>query len=156
MPSHADTIATALRERVAAIGASVGTAGRGFTRAVQGVAQGADIMDVMQAAVDAVVAAEALHKAADAAVKDLRAALQDAIDASGCAAVQTEHHTASLKRKSAFVTYSDRSLVPHDYYVERLDEKAVLSALKDGLPVPGASLAQPNAMVLAIRSRNVP
>jgi hypothetical protein len=154
--SHADTIATALRSRVAAIAQSVGTAGRTFTRATQAVAQGTDIMDVMQAAVDAVVAAETLHKAAVAAEKDLRAALQEAIDASGCAAVQTEHHTASLKRKSAFVTYSDRSLIPHDYYVERLDEKAVLSALKDGLPVPGASLAQPNAMVLAIRSRNVP
>jgi hypothetical protein len=154
--SFSDTIATALRERVAAIGASVGTAGRGFTKAVQGVSQASDVEDTMRAAVEAVVAAETLHKAADAAVKDLRAALQEAIDASGCAAVQTEHHTASLKRKSAFVTYSDRSLIPHDYYVVRLDEKAVLSALKDGLPVPGASLAQPNAMVLAIRSRNVP
>jgi hypothetical protein len=154
MPSHADTISAALRERVALAAAVVGTAGRGFTRAAQAVAQGTDIADVMRAAVDAVVAAEALHKAADASVKDLRAALQEAIDASGCAAVQTEHHTASLKRKSAFVTYSDRSLVPHDYYVVRLDEKAVLSALKDGLPVPGASLAQPNAMTLAIRARN--
>jgi hypothetical protein len=154
--SHADTIATALRERVAGIATSVGNAGRGFTMTTKAVAQVSDLEEMMRATLDAVVAAETLHKAADASVKDLRAALQEAIDASGCAAVQTMHHTASLKRKSAFVTYSDRSLVPHDYYVERLDEKAVLSALKDGLPVPGASLAQPNAMVLAIRSRNVP
>jgi hypothetical protein len=154
--SHADTIATALRERVAAIGQNVGTAGRSFTKATQGAAQGADIMDVMRSAVDAVVAAEALHKAAVAAEKDLRAALMEAIDASGCAAVQTEHHTASLKRQAAYVSIGDEKLIPREFYVETLDKRALKSALADGIEVAGASLAQPNAMVLAIRSRNVP
>jgi hypothetical protein len=152
--SHANDIAAALRERVAAIGASVGNAGRCFTRATQGVAQGADIMDVMRSAVDAAVAAETLHKAADASVKDLRAALQEAIDASGCAAVQTEHHTASLRRQSPFVSVSDEALIPRDFYVETLDKRALKSALADGIEVAGASLAQPNAMTLAIRARN--
>jgi hypothetical protein len=154
MPSHADLLATALRERVAAIGASVGTAGRGFTKAVQGASQASDVEDTMRAAVEAVVAAEALHKAADAAVKDLRAALQEAIDTSGCAAVQTEHHTASLRRQSPFVSIADEALIPRDYYVETLDKRALKSALADGIEVPGASLAHPNAMTLAIRARN--
>jgi hypothetical protein len=152
--SHANDIATALRERVAGIALTVGTAGRSFTRATQAVAQGADIMDVMQAAVEAVVAAETLHKAADASVKDLRAALQEAIDASGCAAVQTEHHTASLRRQSPFVSIADEALIPREFYVETLDKRALKSALADGIEVAGASLAQPNAMTLAIRARN--
>jgi hypothetical protein len=156
MPSHANDIATALRERVAGIATSVGTAGRSFTRAAQAASQALDVEDAMRAAIDAVVAAEALHKAADAAVKDLRAALQEAIDASGCAAVQTEHHTASLRRQSPFVSIADETLIPREFYVETLDKRALKSALADGIEVPGASLAQPNAMALAIRSRNVP
>jgi hypothetical protein len=154
MPSHADTIATALRERVAAIGASVGTAGRGFTRAVQGVAGASDVEDVMRAALTAVDAARALHKAADTAVEDATAALAEAIESSGIPSVQTEHLTAFLKRQQAFVSISDEALIPKHYYVETLDKRALKSALVDGLEVPGASLATRNARTLAIRARN--
>jgi hypothetical protein len=152
--SHADTIATALRERVAAIGASVGTAGRGFTRAVQAVAGASDVEDTMRAALIAVDAARALHKAADTAVEDATAALAEAIESSGSPSVQTEHLTAFLKRQQPFVNISDEALIPKDYYTETLDKRALKSALVDGLEVPGASLATRNARTLAIRARN--
>jgi hypothetical protein len=151
--SHADTISAALRERVAGIATSVGTAGRSFTRAVQGVARGADIMDVMRSAVDAAVAAKALHAAADAALKDTRAALAEAMESSGCTSLATEHDSAHLRRKPAFLNISDRALIPPEYYVQpppKLDESAVMSAIKDGILVPGASIGIPNAMTLAI------
>jgi hypothetical protein len=152
--THATTISAALARRVAGIAQTVGNAGRTFTRAAQDVSRASDVEDTMRAAVEAVVAAETLHKAADAAVKDLRAALQEAIDASGCAAVQTEHHTASLRRQSPFVSIAEEALIPREFYVETLDKRALKSALADGIEVPGASLAQPNAMTLAIRARN--
>jgi hypothetical protein len=152
--SHADIIAAALRERVAAIAQSVGTAGRGFTRAVQGVAVATDVEEVMRAALIAVDAARALHKAADTAVEDATAALAEAIESSGIPSVQTEHLTAFLKRQQAFVNISDEALIPKHYYTETLDKRALKSALVDGLEVPGASLATRNARTLAIRARN--
>jgi hypothetical protein len=154
MSSHADTLTTALHERVAAIGTSVGTAGRNFTRAVQGVAAATDVEDAMRACVDAVLAAEALHKAADDAVKAARDALQEALETSGAPAVQTMHHTASLKRQAAYVTIAHEASIPRSFYVETLDKRALKSALVDGIAVDGASLAQPNSMSLAIRARS--
>jgi hypothetical protein len=154
--SHANDIATALRERVAAIGASVGTAGRSFTHAAKAVSQASDVVDVIRAAVDAVVAAKALHTAADAAAKDARAALAEAMESSGCTSIQTEHDSAHLRRKPAFLNISDRTLIPAEFYVQpppKLDESAVMSAIKDGILVPGASIGIPNSMTLAISPR---
>jgi hypothetical protein len=154
--SHANDIATTLRERVADAAAVVGTAGRIFTRATQAVAQSTDIVDVMRAAVDAAVAAKALHAAADAALKDTRAALAEAMESSGCTSLATEHDSAHLRRKPAFLNISDRTLIPAEYYVQpppKLDESAVMSAIKDGILVPGASIGIPNAMTLAISPR---
>jgi hypothetical protein len=156
MSSHANDIATALRERVAAIATSVGNAGRGFTRAVQGVAQGADIMDVMRAAVAALAAAEALHDTADSAVREARAALAECMENSGAPSVKTEHHSAYLSRKQPFLSITDESKIPRDFYVQppvALDKRALKSALIDGVTVDGVSLVTPNSMSLVIRAR---
>jgi hypothetical protein len=158
MPSHADTISAALRERVAGIATSVGNAGRCFTRAAQAVSGVSDVEEVMRAAVEVVVAAEALHKLLkDTVLAELRAALAEAIESSGCPAVRTEHHTAYLQRQQAFLSIADEARIPREYYVQppvALDRRALKSALADGLEVPGASLATPNARTLAIRTRN--
>jgi hypothetical protein len=156
MPSHADTIATALRERVAGIATSVGNAGRGFTRATQAVSGASDVVDVMRDCVAAVMAAEALHEAADQAVRDVRTALAEAMESSGCTSLATEHHSAHLARKPAFLAISDEASIPRSFYVqppEQLDKRAIVSAIKDGTEVPGASLATPNAMSLVLRAK---
>jgi hypothetical protein len=154
---YADTIAAALRERVAAIGQNVGNAGRTFTRAVQGVAAASDVEEVMRLALEATIAAEGLHKAAEAAVRLLRETLAEVIETTGCHSVCTEHHTASLKHQPKFLSISDEALIPREFYAQpppRLDKHALLSALKDGIEIPGASIGIPNAMTLAIRARN--
>jgi hypothetical protein len=156
MPSHADTIATALRERVAGIALTVGNAGRGFTRAAQGASQASDVEAVMQAGVAAVIAAEALHAAADASVRLLREALAEAIEASGSPSVKTEHHSAYLSRKQPFLSITDESKIPRDFYVQppvALDKRALKSAITDGIAVDGVSLVTPNSMSLVIRAR---
>jgi hypothetical protein len=154
--SHANDIAAALRERVAAIGASVGAAGRNFTHAAKAVSQASDVVDVMRAAVEVMVAAETLREEADAAVKVARAALTEAMESSGCTSIQAEHHRAHLARRPAFLSISDEASIPRSFYVqppEQLDKKAVMSALKDGVAVAGASLATPNAMFLVLRAK---
>jgi hypothetical protein len=157
--SHADTIATALRERVAANALCVGAAGRNFTHAAKAASQASDVVDVMRAAVDVLVAAETLHEEADAAVKDARAALAEAMESSGCTSLATKHHSAHLARKPAFLLIADEALIPRSFYVqppEQLDKRALVSAIKDGTEVPGASLATPNAMSLVLRAKKEP
>jgi hypothetical protein len=156
MSSYADSLATALREAVAATAQSVGIAGRAFTHTVQTVARADDLVDVMRAAVEAVIAADGLHAAADLAVRETRAALAEAMESSGATTITAEHHAAGLSRKPAFLNIADESLIPRDFYVQSaptLDKRAVLSALKDGTEVPGVSLGVPNAMSLVIRTR---
>jgi hypothetical protein len=154
--SHANDIATALRERVAASALCVGAAGRSFTHAAKTVSQASDVVDVMRAAVDVLAAVETLHEEADAAVKVARAALAEAMETSGATTIQAEHHSAHLARKPAFLSIADEALIPRSFYVqppEQLDKRAIVSAIKDGTEVPGASLATPNAMSLVLRAK---
>jgi hypothetical protein len=164
--SHANDIATALRERVAGIALGVGNAGRGFTMTTKTVSQASDVEDTMRATLDAVIAAERLldvvggkkqKAAAEGAVRLLRDALTEAIESSGCPSVETPFHTASLRRQQAFVSITDEALIPREYFVQpppQLDKRALKSAMADGIEVPGASLATPNERTLAIRARN--
>jgi hypothetical protein len=110
----------------------------------------------MRAAVDVVVASEALHRAAIAAETAARASLAAAMESSGATTIAAEHQTAHLARKPAFLSIADETLIPRDYFVQpppQLDKRALKSALTDGQEVPGVSLAIPNAMSLVIRAR---
>ena len=74
----------------------------------------------------------------------------------GATRIETEHHTAYLARKPAFASLYDESLVPPEFYTTpkpQLDKRAILSALKDGIDVPGVNLAYPNEQSLVIRSK---
>jgi hypothetical protein len=154
--TFADSLAIALKGRVAAAAQSVGVAGRAFTYATQAVSKAADVVDVMRAAVEAVIAADGLHAAADMAVREARDALAEAMEASGCTTITAEHHAAGLSRKPAFLNIADESVIPRDFYTQpppQLDKRALKSALTDGQEIPGVSLAVPNAMSLVIRAR---
>jgi hypothetical protein len=110
----------------------------------------------MRAAVDVVVAAESLHRAAIAAETAARASLAAAMESSGATTIAAEHQTAHLARKPAFLSIADETLIPRDFYTQpppQLDKRALKSALADGTEVPGVSLAVPNSMSLVIRAR---
>jgi hypothetical protein len=153
--THADAVVAALHEAVAATAQSVGSAGRGFTKAVQAVSQADDVILTLAAMVDLVVAADDLHDQADAAVKRVRAVLAAQLQETGATTIQGSHFSASLSRRPAFVSINDEAALPAEFIVQRTapDKKAIASAIKDGIEVPGASLLTPNEPVLVLRAR---
>jgi hypothetical protein len=132
------------------------TAGRFFAQRHSDVRVATDLTDVMARTIDLVAAVEALHDAADAAVRDLRAALAATMNDTGCTQVQGSHHAAHLARKPAFLNISDEAAIPRSFYVQpppQLDRSALKAALKDGAQVPGVSMLQPNEMSLVLRAK---
>lgn len=133
-------------------------AGASFAKAATAVSRASDIVDCLARTIDLLVQAEALHTAADAAVKDIRAAIAAKMDAIGCTAVQGTHHSAHLAKKPAFLNVSDEALIPREWFVQpppQLDKRALKAALKDRT-IPGCHLATPNEMVLVLRPRKEP
>lgn len=115
-----------------------------------------DVVEVMRATVEVIVATADLHDAAEHAEKSLRAALSSVMDEIGCSSVQASHHGAHLARRPAFLSVSDEALIPREYFVQpppSLDKRAALAAIKNGVEVPGCSKAIPNEPVLVIRAR---
>jgi hypothetical protein len=142
----------ALREQARLAYVPVFAAGTKFANAHSKARNRTDIVDALAMTIDLLVAAEALHDAADGAVKDLRAALSATMDATGATRIEATHHTAMLAKKPAFLNVSDEALIPRSFYVQpepQLDRKALKAALANA-PVPGASLAIPNEMVLRL------
>lgn len=131
-------------------------AGASFAKAATAVSRTTDIVDALARTIDLLVAAETLHRTADAAVANIRAKLAETMEATGATTVQATHHSAHLSRKPAFVSFGDESLVPREYYVQppaQIDKRAVKAALADGKEVPGATLSVPNSMSLVLRAR---
>ena len=130
-------------------------AGTQLARAHSALRQKADLVEVLQAAIDTVMAAEALQQAADQAVKALRATLAAQMDATGCTKVETTHHSGYLSKRPAFVSIDDESALPPEFVVQKpsIDKRAIASAIKDGITVAGASLLTPNEPVLVLRAR---
>jgi hypothetical protein len=143
----------ALREQARLAYVPVFAAGTKFANAHSKARNRTDIVEALAMTIDLLVAAEALHDAADGAVKDLRAALSATMDATGATRIEATHHTAMLAKKPAFLNIVDEALIPREYFVQpppKLDNSAVKSALKDGQQVPGVSLAIPNEMQLRL------
>lgn len=154
--SGAADAATALQQATDAAYRSVYRAGARFAQASSAVSAAVDLMDVLRASVDAVVAIEALHQAADDAVATLRETLAATLQETGAMSVAGTHHTAGVSRKAPFVSVSDEGLIPREYFTQpppALDKRAVKSALSGGAEIPGVSLATPNAMTLVIRAK---
>ncbi|HEY2675540.1 MAG TPA: siphovirus Gp157 family protein [Steroidobacteraceae bacterium] len=154
--SGATAATQALQQAAADCYRSAFEAGSAFARQHTAVVKAADIVETMQAMIELVIAAEALHTASDASVKALRAALAEQMEATGAASVATEHHKASLAKQPAFLSIADEELIPRDFYIQpppQLDKRALKSALSDGIQIAGVSLAIPNQMSLRIAAR---
>jgi hypothetical protein len=155
--SGADDAAAALKAAAQASYKSTFEAGSRFARAHTDVRQATDVVDVLARSIDLVVAAEALHAEADAAVKALRYALSSQMHDTGCTQVQGTYHAAHLAKKPAFLNIADEDAIPREFFVQppvQLDKRALKSALTDGVPVSGVSLAYPNEMSLVLKSRS--
>jgi hypothetical protein len=155
--SGADDAAAALKAAAQAAYKSTFEAGSRFARAHTDVRQATDLVEVLARSIDLVVAAEALHAEADAAVKALRYALSSQMSDTGCTQVQGTYHAAHLSRRPAFVSIDQEELVPAEFSTTKvvLDKRAIASAIRDGIAVPGASLLTPNEPVLVLRARSM-
>ena len=145
-----------LRTATEAAYAACWEAGKAFAQGSAAVTKASDIVDTLARTIDLLVAAETLHRTADAAVANIRAKLAETMEATGATTVQATHHSAHLSRKPAFVSLGDESLIPSEYYVQpppALDKRAIKAALMDGKEVPGATISTPNSMNLVLRAR---
>ena len=154
MSMAADAVA-ALHETARANYKAVFEAGSQFANRHIAVAKAEDVVVTMAASIDMLVAAEALHDASEAAVKALRTTLAAQMAETGAAAIQGTHHTAGLAKRPAFVSIDNEAELPAEYLITKTapDKKAIASAIKDGVAVPGASLLTPNEQVLVLRAR---
>jgi hypothetical protein len=156
--SGADDAAAALKAAAQASYKATFEAGSQFARAHTAVRQATDIVEVFARSIDLVVAAEALHAEADAAVKALRATLSSQMQDTGCTQVQGTYHAAHLAKKPAFLNIADEDAIPRKFFVQppaQLDKTALKSALTDGVEqIPGVSLGFPNQMSLVLKARS--
>ncbi len=132
-------------------------AGAAFARSHTPVVRATDLVETMQAALSYIVAAEHLQEMAAEAVKSARAVLAQTMMDTGCPQVQSANQLCYLSRKPSFLSVSDETMIPRQYYVQpppSLDRKAIMAALKAGELVPGCSMATPNDQTLNIRSRH--
>jgi hypothetical protein len=153
--SGATAATQALQQAAANCYRSAFEAGSAFARQHTAVRQATDLVDTLARTIDLLVAAERLHEEADAAVKTLRATLATTMFDTGATTVQGTHHAAHLSRRPAFVSIESEDLIPAEFSTTKVvvDKRAIASAIKDGIAVPGASLLTPNEPVLVLKAR---
>jgi hypothetical protein len=113
-----------------------------------------DLVQMIPAYADLIMAAEVVKAAADAADRALRATLAAVMEDTGAPSIAGPHHTVSLSRGAAAVIVTDEAAIPNTYLTTKTapDKAAIRSAISHGIEVPGAVLAN-GAPVLSIRKR---
>jgi hypothetical protein len=144
---------TALQSAAEAAYRPVVVAGRGFAQARTDLAKADDVEAALQAMIDVVWAARALHKAADEAVKQVSAAFAEQITETGAGTVQGERHIAYVQKRGAWLDIPDEAAVPEQFTRRAIDTPALKTALAGGLQVNWARLVASTEQTLVIRAR---
>ncbi|HEY2617833.1 MAG TPA: siphovirus Gp157 family protein [Acetobacteraceae bacterium] len=151
--THASAAVVALQGAAEAAYRPVAVAGRGFAQARTDLARADDVEAALQAMIGVVVAAEAIHKAADQAVKQVKAALAEQITETGAGTVRNERHIAYLQKRSDYLDVPDEAAVPEQFTRRAIDTPALKTALAGGLQVNWARLMPNPEQTLVIRTR---
>lgn len=150
----ADTARDALHRALEGAYNPAVAAGTAFAKAWSVAKRTTDIEAAMSAAIDMVIAAEALEEAAWGAAKAAREALAQAIQETGAPEAVTMHHKAYLAKKAAWVSVDQPDMLPAWYWnAPTPDKKAIKAAIEHGDDVPGCTLVRPNEQSLVIRAR---
>jgi Siphovirus Gp157 len=142
--THADAAATALRQALAASHAGLRDAVAAYRTATSGLAPDADLLDVLRAAGNIALAAEAIAAASKEAETAARSALAQAMTEVGCPAFRLASHTVHLSHKPAYVAIEDASVIPADLMripPPQPDKVAIGKLLRAGKEVPGCRFA---------------
>lgn len=115
-----------------------------------------DMLDAAEAMVPLILDLEAAADALGAHAKRLRQVLAEVMDETGAATIRAGMHTASVSRGRAAVAITDEAAIPPHLMRQpppAPDKAAIAKLLKEGKPVPGASLGNA-APTLSIRSND--
>jgi Siphovirus Gp157 len=155
--THADAAAEALRQAIGTAHAPLRDAVTAYRAGVAGLAPDADLLDMLRAAGEIVLAAEAIVAASKGVAAVARTALAQALSETGCPAVALASHTVHLSTKPACVDIEDESAIPADLMRQpppAPDRVAIGKLLRSGAAVPGARLIGNNHEPICVfRSR---
>ena len=153
--THADAAATALRQALATSHEPLRSAVNQYRSATAGLAPDADLLDVLRAAGNVVLAAEAIVSASKQAEAAARTALASTLMDTGACSIRSSSHvfSASAGRQSVTVTSADD--VPPDLLHQPQpspDKAKILRLLKAGEAVPGCELSNGSQPTLTVRA----
>jgi hypothetical protein len=153
---HADAAAASLRDAIRPAHRALAQAVQQYRSAYAGLAPDADLLDVMKAVGELVIASEAIVAAAKHAESVARSSLAQALMDSGACSVRTSTHIFSASPGRQSVTITSAADVP-DHLLHQPppspDRVKILRLLKAGQPVPGCAIsngAQPFLTIKAI------
>jgi hypothetical protein len=152
---HADAAANALRDALAAATPALRDGINAYRSARTTLNAGTDLVDVLRAAGNIVLAAEAIAHAAKNAEATARAALAQTMSETGCPAVALAAHVVHLGTKPARVDIEDESAIPAELMRQpppAPDKVAIGKRLRAGVDVPGARLIGNREPMVVFRS----
>jgi hypothetical protein len=85
------------------------------------------------------------RKAMESKITGIKAYLQNQMEVVGIDKVKRATVTVSIQNNPPSVEVLDESIIPSDYMIQvapKIDKKAILTALKDGLIIEGCSIKQ--------------
>lgn len=115
-----------------------------------------DVLDVMRACPDLILALETLQDASKSGDVAIRQALAVAMAESGATTVLSTGHATSLRDCARVVRVTDESLIPAEFMRQPApapDKMAIARELKAGRLIAGAELSNGGAATIQIRSR---
>ena len=114
-----------------------------------------DLIAVLQAVGESILASEALAAAGKSLEAAARAAMAQSMEATGCPAVALEHHVVHLGTKPARVDIENQEAIPAEFMrtpPPAPDKVAIGKALRAGAAVPGARLIGNQEPICVFRS----
>jgi hypothetical protein len=152
---HADTATTTLRRAIAASHAQLRDAVTTYRTAAAALAPDTDLLEVLRAAGNIVLAAEAITAASKQAEATARAALAQALMDTGACSIRSRTHTfsASPGRQSVIVTFT-ADVPPHLLHQPppSPDKAKILRLLKAGESVAGCELSNGGGPILTVKA----
>jgi hypothetical protein len=156
--AHADAAATVLRQALAAANAPLRDGVSAYRAAYADLGASSDLLEVMRAAGNLVLAAESIVAASKQAEATARAALASCMAETGCPAVALADHVVHLGTKPDRVDIEDEPAIPPELMRQpppAPDKVAIGKRLRAGAAVPGARLIGNHEPICIFRSRSL-
>jgi hypothetical protein len=152
---HATAAASELRDAILPAHRALAQAVQQYRSAYAGLAPDADLLEVMKAVGELVIASEAISAAAKHAESVARSSLAQALMDTGACSVRTSTHIFSASPGRQSVTITDAAAVP-DHLLHQPppspDRGKILRLLKAGQQIPGCEISTSSQPFLTIKA----